>query len=142
MRIPTEEDINVFNSLDERVAVEHFLGKSAEQAEKLFGENGLLYQEDLMWMGPMAFAFYLQAAANYVCGSQSEGDLSFVDSVIRVIDFRSDEPQIRLAFEPMGRIVAHVVDNFDRFTIDPEVGQQVLARYRGVQKWLSAQINQ
>ena len=55
-RLPTAEEINVFDSLDERCAVKNFLGKNQEQAHSLFRENFLRYQEDLMWMGPIARA--------------------------------------------------------------------------------------
>jgi hypothetical protein len=58
MRPPTREEINVYDSLDERVAVERFLGKNLEEAEALFGENLCRYTEDLMWMGPVAFRYY------------------------------------------------------------------------------------
>ena len=40
-QLPTAEEINVFDSLDERHAVEVFLGKDLEQAEALFRENFL-----------------------------------------------------------------------------------------------------
>jgi hypothetical protein len=55
-RLPSAEEINVFDSLDERSAVEHFLGKDLEQAEALFCEDLLCYWEDLMWMGRSHFA--------------------------------------------------------------------------------------
>ena len=55
-RLPTAEEINVFDSLDERCAVKNFLGKDLDQAQALFREISLYYQEDLMWMGPKAFA--------------------------------------------------------------------------------------
>jgi len=56
-RLPTAEEINVFDSLDERCAVKNFLGKDLEQARSLYRENFLKRQEDLMWMGPIAFRF-------------------------------------------------------------------------------------
>lgn len=59
MPLPTRQDINVHDSLDERSACEHFLGKSLLEAETLFRENSLYYQEDLMFMGASAFRFYL-----------------------------------------------------------------------------------
>ena len=51
MTLPTAADINVHDSLDEQHACQVFLGKSIDQAEALFRENGLFYQEDLMGMG-------------------------------------------------------------------------------------------
>ena len=51
MSLPTHQDINAFDSLDEQTACKHFLGKSLTEAEALFAENSLYYQEDLMFMG-------------------------------------------------------------------------------------------
>lgn len=39
--LPTCREINVYDSLDERSACEHFLGKTLEEAEALFRENSL-----------------------------------------------------------------------------------------------------
>jgi hypothetical protein len=62
---PSREEINVYDSLDERSACRNFLGKTLDQAEALFRESSLYYQEGLMWMGPVAFRYYIQAAINY-----------------------------------------------------------------------------
>jgi hypothetical protein len=43
MALPTRDDINVHDSLDERSACEHFFGKTLEGAETLFRENSLYY---------------------------------------------------------------------------------------------------
>src|SRR5580704_9995421 len=72
--LPTEEEISVFDSLDERWAVIHFLGKDLEQAQALFRENFLHYQEALMWMGPKAFRFYVLAAIKYLLSEESNGN--------------------------------------------------------------------
>ena len=66
MTIPSHQDINVYDSLDERSACEHFLGKSLDEADALFRENWLYYQEDLMFMGISAFRFYVQAAIRFI----------------------------------------------------------------------------
>ncbi|MFM7315484.1 MAG: hypothetical protein ACKO5E_00925, partial [bacterium] len=73
-RKPTEQEINVYDSLDERCAVKNFVGKSQQEAELMFRENFLTYQEDLMWMGPVAFAYYLVPAMNYLKSIHSNGD--------------------------------------------------------------------
>ena len=72
--LPTLADINVHDSLDERSAVEHFFGQDLLQAEVLFRENFLYYQEDLMWMGPRAFCFYVDAAIAYLLSPAASGD--------------------------------------------------------------------
>src|ERR671921_640189 len=89
-RLPTGDEINVFDSLDERTAVQHFLGKDLKQAEALFRENFLAYQEDLMWMGPMAFRFYVPAAIDYLLSEEADHDADAVNSFCTLIEFRLD----------------------------------------------------
>ena len=60
-------------SLDEGSACKHFLGKTLTEAEALFREASLYYQEDLMWMGPRAFQFYLPAALNDLKSEAARG---------------------------------------------------------------------
>lgn len=43
MQLPSRDEINVHDSLDERSACDSFLGKTLEQAEALFHENSLDY---------------------------------------------------------------------------------------------------
>ena len=56
---------------DGKVAEEHFLRKSLDEAVKLFENNFLYYQEDLMFMGIPAFRFYLKAAIQYASSEPS-----------------------------------------------------------------------
>jgi hypothetical protein len=59
MSLPTAREINpIPEDLDGRCAERHFLGKTLDEAEALFRENSLCYQEDLMFMGVSAFRFY------------------------------------------------------------------------------------
>jgi hypothetical protein len=61
MSLPTSDDFNIFNSLDEETASKHFLNKTLIEAQALFREDGLTYCQDFMWMGPKAFNFYIEA---------------------------------------------------------------------------------
>ncbi|GMU81056.1 MAG: hypothetical protein AMXMBFR47_09270 [Planctomycetota bacterium] len=99
MGLPTREEINVYDSLDERVAVEHFLGRTLDEAEYLFCENPLRYFEDLMWMGPIAFRFYVIAAIRYL--TRSPRRVLSGDYFASVIGFRLDyEPE---ELKPVGK---------------------------------------
>ena len=60
--------------LDVPYAYEHFNGKSLDEAEALFAENAMLYQEDLMFMPEKCFAYYVHAYINYLMSSNSKGD--------------------------------------------------------------------
>jgi hypothetical protein len=113
--LPTREEINVYDSLDERIACEHFLGKTLDEAETLFRENSGYYQEDLMWMGPRAFAFYLDAALSYLRSDAGAGDDHFVDCLQVILRFRRDEEGFALALDGARRLVDYVVDSYVKF---------------------------
>lgn len=59
--LPRKEDINVYDTLDERSAVQHFLGKTREEIHERLREEYEYLQEDLAFMGPVAFAYYAPA---------------------------------------------------------------------------------
>lgn len=77
--IPRKYDINVYNSCDEIVAEQNFLGLDVVAATTLIASDPMRYFEDLMWMGPKAFSYYWKAARAYLDGrGQSEWeDLSW-----------------------------------------------------------------
>ncbi|WP_157499745.1 hypothetical protein [Lysobacter sp. Root983] len=71
LSIPTLLEISPSNlaQLDERVAHEHFFGKSLEEAIDLFRKTDHVYIEDLVWMGDIAFDFYVDAYIAYLVES-------------------------------------------------------------------------
>jgi hypothetical protein len=132
MTLPTREEINVFDSLDERSACEHFLGKSLDEACEMFRAGFSGYQEDLMWMGPVAFRYYVEAAVRYVESDAAKGDFAvpvFFGSVIR---FRLDHDPRELM--PVARRLAaacqYVLNHLRGF--DPEAGPEEVRRQREV----------
>jgi hypothetical protein len=118
--IPTLEEINVYDSLDERTAVENFLGKDRQEAEALFRKNFLYYQEGLMWMGPRAFCYYLPAALAYV-QSQS-ADIGAVELHVprEVIEFQldPDENVIAPVFPALRDRINLLLASFERIDDD------------------------
>lgn len=87
-QLPTAEEINVSDTLDGRCAVENFLGKSLEEAESVFRENFRRSQEDLRFMGPKAFCFYLPAAISYLRSAASEGNSDAVRLFCGMVEHR------------------------------------------------------
>ena len=116
-RLPTSDEINVFDSLDERCAVKNFLGKDLEQARSLFAENFLRYQEDLMWMGPKAFAFYVPAAISYLLSEEADNAADAVSSFCGLIEFRLEyEPAEIARIGPIIREgILTMLENFERY---------------------------
>lgn len=135
-RLPTAEEINVFNSLDERCAVKNFLGKDLEQAQTLFAENFLRYQEDLMWMGPKAFAFYVPAAINFLLSEESDNAADAVSSFHSLVEFRLEYEPAEIA--RVGSIlragILGMLENFERYGFGGEaygdIYGDVAGRYR------------
>ena len=65
--LPTERDFDPWNGdLDAQCAWKHFGGLSLEEAHARFAENPLNYQEDFMFMGGKAFAFYFPVVENHL----------------------------------------------------------------------------
>jgi len=118
MSLPTANEINpIPANLDGRAAQEHFLGKTFEEAERLFQENSLYYFEDLLWMGPKAFCYYFPAAAHYLKSDAGQGDADAVRSLASIIHSRiHDDGALVSEVNPTIRDLADfVVKNRKRF---------------------------
>ena len=62
--LPSLQDINVHDSLDERSAVRNFLGKTQDDIYRELKEcigDGVSLTESFYYLGPIAFAYYVQA---------------------------------------------------------------------------------
>jgi hypothetical protein len=141
MRLPTSDEINVYGSLDEKVALQHFLGKTPEQAEALFREDSLHKLFDLMWMGPKAFCFYVPAAVNYIRSNASSGDSDAISCFLAVLEFRRayerDEVTARLPDLRTG--VRYILENWARFDIDPDIYGDLWEKYVNLSRQLDTQ---
>lgn len=138
-RLPTENEINAFDTLDERSAVENFLGKDLEQARALFRENFLRYQEDLMFMGPKAFQFYVRAAIDSLCDPASSEDSDAVSSFCSLIEYRLKcNPDEILPVRVMIRKgIVRILASFQHAGYDLEIHGDVASRYRSLLTKLS-----
>lgn len=130
MALPTKEEINVHNSLDERSACEHFLGKTLEEAESLFRENALRHQEDLMWMGPVAFCYYVPAYVHYLESPDSNGDSDAVSCFIGLLEFRLKYCRDHLLpIAPLLRDACRrILTDFNRFDASAEIYGDIRTR--------------
>jgi hypothetical protein len=137
--LPTERDINVFDSLDELHAVKNFLGKTLEQAQALFCENFLCYQEDLLFMGPKAFRFYVVAAINYLLSEEANDDPDAASSFCFLIEHRLEYEPTEII--PVGSIIREgilgILNDFDRYGCC-EIYGDVAERYRNLLSRLDA----
>lgn len=140
MRLPTKDELNIYNSLDEITACKHFYNKTLKEAEVLFRENSLNYCQDLMWMGPKAFNFYLQAATNYLQSDYSAGDNDIINCLHSVVEYRRKEKEFSLAILRVNTIVGYVIDNYEKFEIDNTIYGDLLTTYKQLQIKLTAPV--
>ena len=81
-RLPRKEDINVYDTLDERGAVRSFLGKTREEIQQLLPGKYESLQEDLAFMGPVAFAYYAPAWEEF-CRTRPSDDPEGTEDIVR-----------------------------------------------------------
>ena len=124
MPVPTASDINIYDSLDERAACEHFLGKDLEEAEAMFRANALYYQEDLMWMGPVAFRYYVPAFIRYIHSDDSQGDADAINCFHGLIRFWLDHYRREVVpiVEPLAAACHYVLSNYHKFEVSSVYG--------------------
>jgi hypothetical protein len=139
MTLPTRQEINVHDSLDERTACEHFLGKSLAEAEALFCEASLTYQEDLMFMGVSAFRFYVQAAINYIRSEAAAGDSDIISCFASILEQRLEyeAQELQLIAGQLSSICRYIIEHYDRFDLMPDIYGDVRPRYQSLQQAFS-----
>ena len=131
MRPPTAQEINPTpKNFDEQRAVENFLGKSLEEAEAMFRENAFAVVDDLMWMGPVAFRFYVPAAIHFSQSEAAKGEGDFINGFISVLkhrlEFEADE--LRPVAEQLASGCDYLIQHHNRFNLMPEIDGDVPAR--------------
>lgn len=87
MKIPNKSDWGVIekNNLDAECAFKQFSGKSLDEAEKMFRDNALYYQEDLISMPSVAFNYYAPVFAKYILSDNAEYDSDGASSFLHMI---------------------------------------------------------
>lgn len=118
--LPTEQEINPWGDVtDGWVAVCNLLGKSTDQAANLLVENSDDYAEDYLWMGPVAFCYYIGALNQYLGSADSDGDFEFAYSTIQLFCSRvaDDQEQVKSAIPQMLRFCRVTVASFHRLGV-------------------------
>jgi len=140
MDLPTRQDINIHDSLDEQTACWHFLGKTLEEAEALFRENPLHYQEDLMYMGPKAFGFYVQAAINDIQSPAADGDSDMVNCFAGTLEYRLkyEGDALRPIADKLASVCRYVLDHYDRFEVIPKIYGDLRPRFNALLQGFSS----
>jgi hypothetical protein len=118
MQIPTEQDwANPYGDLDIACAKKSFFGKTLEEAEVLFVENSLCYQEDILFMPSIPFRYYVHAYMNYLLSDQSkddtEGASCFLMIIEHKIEFEHEDPLA--VWSRIKETIEHIRNNPDWF---------------------------
>lgn len=141
-QLPAEADFLDPRSqdLDERHAVKMFLGKTPEEAEAMFRQNFLFHQEDLTYMRPEAFRFYLLPAIKYLLSEHASGDSDAASTFCYVLESRLEhDPDALVPIAPVVLdAIEKIVAGFERFECSPEIYGDVPARYKAVAARLAA----
>ena len=139
MKIPGREDINVYDSLDERTACDHFLGKNLDEAEAMFQESSIYYQEDLMWMGTVAFRYYLPAVARFIRSEAADED--FVAHFSGTLKFRLEYEPRELApvADQLAALCDYIIEHWSRFEDGMEAYGDIRARFVALRDAFSRQ---
>ncbi|MDZ4780616.1 MAG: hypothetical protein SGJ19_10220 [Planctomycetia bacterium] len=122
--VPTAQDINVYDSLDERSAIKHFLGKNLDEAETMFRDSPYVL-EDFMHMGPKAFCYYIQAFLSYLKSDasteDSEGAFSFCSMLEFWLEFdvRERVAALPALLDGVRYMISHADKFKDRVELDP-----------------------
>jgi len=98
-KIPTKDDICIYGMLEEEDAVEHFYGKTIEEASELFFRNSEYYEEDLFWMGFKAYFYYINSIKIYLQSNEGKYDDVFISNTLSTIEYRiENDSDFRRAF--------------------------------------------
>ena len=127
-RLPTRDEVAA-DGLDGRYAIKHFHGKTLAQAEEIFAEsarNGnplLIYTEDLMWMEPVGFRFYIRAAIRFALTEHATGQCDLVNGLAGTISLwhKQHPGELIPCASLLAAFCSAVVEQFDRYNADPEI---------------------
>lgn len=121
--LPSRKDISLTNgqNLDERAAIEHFLGKSVTEACAMFQENPLYYASDLIWMGSPAFRYYFPAFNAYLRSPSAALDADALNHLATLVEVRLSlsrtEKQSLAANSDVVSALAYCLENFGKFAV-------------------------
>ena len=144
MHLPTAQEINpVPENLDGQIAVRNFLGTSLEEAEALFRESSITYQEDLMFMGAPAFRFYVQAAISYIQSAAATGDSDIISCFGSILEHRLEfeaEELVAVAAQ-LASVCRYILEHYDRFALTPDIYGDLRPRFQELEQTFLRQVH-
>lgn len=97
----------------------------------MFRERSVYYESDLMWMGPVAFRYYLGAVVQFIRSEASKDDSDFIAHFCGTLEFRLEhEPQeLHAAVENLGTLCTYVVEHWSKFEAGADAYGDVQDRF-------------
>jgi hypothetical protein len=131
MQLPTAKEINPFDDLDGRMAQRRFLGKSNADAFKMFQEMFEVYQEDLLFMGAVAFLFYFPVAIRYAESEDVRGEPDVASTMLMLMRHRWQYERSSLLplLPEMIRYCQGVLGRVDSMVIDRNIEGNLKGKY-------------
>lgn len=132
--LPTRLEISPSGGLqlDERQALDHFHGKTRAEAAALFREKAHVHLEDLMWMGPRAFAYYVAATLPWLRSMDGGADDVECESLLGTVRQQLDEfgPELAVGRAALLRVLEAIERLVPGLDAKPNVQSRILRRCR------------
>jgi len=126
VKLPTKREINPYpGDLDGDYAEKNWFGISLEEGAKNIETNALHYGEDFTYMGPVAFAFYLQSAVIYANSESSREDSDFANCFIGLIESKlqdaDERDHVKRAKIVCIELLSAFVSEYEKFDISEDI---------------------
>ena len=106
--------------LDARSAFDHLYGKTTDEAVRLFEENALYYQEDVMFMPSRVFGYYLGAYMKYLESSADDIDaLCFFGLIEHKLQYQPSD--VQPAWSEIRHLLDHLSTNESIYSLNPKI---------------------
>lgn len=126
-RRPSRLEINpIPEDLDGQWAEKKFFDKSFHEAEFMFREDAISRAQDLIWMGPVGFMYYFDAALNFLKSEFSVEESDFINVMTDNLESRlfskyNDFDQIKDGVPKYIDFCEYALKYFEKFDIDEGV---------------------
>lgn len=132
--LPTERDFVPNGDLDAQSAWKNFGGLTLEEAGAKFREAPDVHQEDFMWMGSKAFAFYFPVVDNFLRKTPEPDEADERQARILahclMMQFRGDLCYVRHLVPRVAGLADFVLAHVNLFDPHPKSGHEVEPAWR------------
>jgi hypothetical protein len=108
------------------------------EAEAVIREQAPSIIEDLMWMGPVGFGYYVDAAIRFLGSPAADADSDSVCMFLSAVEYQVEHnlPRIRPASGRLAAALGDLLADLARFDIDPDIYGDVPARVAALRRSL------